>query len=491
MWCMCINVLRLSTNHRSALSVSKNSLTAAMCCAVFALSSCSYLKSPKSKVAENREVVSADYQKEIRRQLSPDVKGELKLTWGQALEQMYMSNPTLLNADFKSEDALAEKKRVFTDFIPGLTIGASDSFQVGNIEDAFKNINYRVYSYLPLGQLVKLPKNIYKQKLLFIGSELQAEHTMRQEVIALYRLFQKQYLLDLEGQAVQLENELSRGLVGLEDADAVKLREDAVKSYKDWQDKQEEWRVQVGDFFMNDYEQIKLLRGNLPGITYDPKTLDFSDTDRWGMLQLNLLALEKIAEDAKLLQTYLRYLPTPNFNVTAPSLYNETTGFGFETDDIRLGPSLNWRLDTRGAISRQLNRIKREKPLQDWRKDKRRREEVKKLLDGKDALTEVQKELYETEEVTKGYRSLVKQGLVTDPEKAVRTMRNLRLKQVVLAAKEIEICTSFWLIDETRWTATTKRWQETRKLRAERRKQTYKADKKARKAAKKAAKKKS
>lgn len=485
------SVLRLSANFKAVRkSVEISVLGTALAVAVFALNSCSYLKSPEKKVAEKRRVVSADFQKELAHQLSPGVKGEIELTWNQALEHMYMHNPTLLNADFKSEDALAEKRRIFTDFIPGLSVGASDSFQLGEFDDAFSDINYRVYSYLPLGQLVSLPKNIYKQKLFYIGSELQAEHTMRQEVIALYRLFQQQYLLNLEGLAVQLESELSRGLVGLEDAEAVRLREDSAKSYQEWQERQEEWRVKVGDFFMNDYERITLLRRHLPKITYRADELDFADTRRWGMLQLNLLALEQIAEDARLLQAYLRYLPRPNFNVTAPSLYNETNGFGFDADNIRVGPSVNWSLDTRGAISRQLNRIKREKPLSDWRKDKRRREEIKKLLDGKKALIEVQKELRETEEVMKGYRTLVKEGLVSDPEKAVRTMRSLRQKQVALAAKEIEICTSFWLIDETRWTATTKRWQQTRKLRAEKRKLAYEADKKARKAAKKAAKKK-
>lgn len=434
------------------------------------MSSCYLTTSPENRVAMNRDDVEGELIQELQRQQQVRAGEELNLSWNQALDKMYMHNPKLLQADFQVEDAVNQQKRVWTQLIPLLSVGVSDSFELDNLDDAFSDVNLRVYSYLPLGEIVRLPKNIYTKKLLYMASQLNAEQAMRQEVIALYRLFQRQYLLEMEGSAIRLEGEIAKGLIGLEDVDALKMRESYVEAHEQWQENYEAWRVEVGDFFMDDYSKIDLALKSLPKISYNPRELDFADSGRWGMLQLNLLAMEKISKDAKIIDTYLRYFPRPNFNVTAPPLYTDSATNSFDPAAIRLGPSLRWSLDTRGEVGAQLNRIKREQPLADWRDDKRTREEIKKLLDGKRALAEIQDELDKTRLVIRGYRKAVKSSLVADPQKAIATMRKLREKEVRLAAKEIEICTSFWLIDEERWTKTTKRWQESRKIRAEQRK---------------------
>lgn len=435
------------------------------------VTSCYLATSPEERVQQNRLEIEGELQDEIRSRLNSGQEGALNLNWSGALEKMFMHNPDLLQADFKVEDAINQQKRVWTNLIPLVSVGVSDSFELQNIDEAFDDINLRVYSYLPLGDLVRLPKQLYTQKLLYMGSQLSAEQTMRQQVIVLYRLFQRQYLLELEKKAIGIEGELIKGLAGLEDADALKLREEYINAYEDWETRYEEWRVEVGDFFMSDYSEIQLSYRSLPDISYEPSELNFTNSGRWGMLQLNLLALESISEDAEILDVYLRYFPRADFNVNAPPLYSESSGGSFNPSDIRLGPSLDWSLDTRGTVTDQLNRIKREKPLSDWRKDKRRREEVKKLLDGKEQLAEIQAELARLRSAMCGYKKAVKAGLVSDPRQALRKMRGLREQEIRLVAQSIEIYTSFWLIDEGRWTKTTKRWQETRKIRAEHRKQ--------------------
>ncbi|MFD2158092.1 hypothetical protein ACFSW8_04180 [Rubritalea tangerina] len=440
----------------------------------------------EERVRMNRDEIESEYLSELSfQQRGKSQGGELKVGWNQALDKMYMHNPQLLQADFKVEDAVNQQKRVWTNLIPLITVGVSDSFELENIEDAFKDVNLRVYSYLPLGEVVKLPKQMYTKKLLYMASQLSAEQTMRQEVIALYRLFQKQELLKLEYRALQLEGELTKSVAGLEDADALKLRESYLEAYEGWKDRYEEWRVAVGDFYMNDYSKVEFMVRSLPDISYKQSELDFSDSGRWGMLQLNLLALEKISEDAQILDTYIRYFPRPDFNVSAPPLYSDSGSAAFDPAEIRIGPSLNWSLDTRGVVTEQLNRIKREKPLSDWRKDKRRRDEIRKLLEGKKALREVEEELEKTQLVVKGYRKAVMSGLVADPQRAIRTMRTLREKEVRLMAKQIEIYTAFWLIDEERWTKTTQRWQKARLIRAKARKEERKREEAANKAKKK------
>jgi hypothetical protein len=126
-------------------------------------------------------------------------------------------------------------------------------------------------------------------------------------------------------------------------------------------------------------------------------------------------------------------------------------------------------------VGQQIDRLKRNKVINDWRKDKRRREEITRLLEGKEALKDVQKELGNLQIAIRGYQKAVKSGLVKDPEMAVKTMRKLRGREVRLKAKEIEIYTEFWLIDERRWAPITLRWLETSAERAQLRKKAQKS----------------
>ena len=62
----------------------------------------------------------------------------------------------------------------------------------------------------------------------------------------------------------------------------------------------------------------------------------------------------------------------------------------------------------------------------------------------------------------KEYREVVNQGLVDDLEAALRQMKSYQREEIALLAEEIEINTSFWLLDEYKWTETTKQWKRIR-----------------------------
>jgi len=102
----------------------------------------------------------------------------------------------------------------------------------------------------------------------------------------------------------------------------------------------------------------------------------------------------------------------------------------------------------------------------EWRRDKRQRDEVQRLLEGKKALTKTQYELSRLRQAVKGYQEAVLKGLIKDPQKAIGTLRKLREQEIRLLANEIEISTSFWLIDESRWRKITQSWLATREERA-------------------------
>ena len=54
-------------------------------------------------------------------------------------------------------------------------------------------------------------------------------------------------------------------------------------------------------------------------------------------------------------------------------------------------------------------------------------------------------------------------------------MRKLREREVSLKAKEIEIYTEFWLIDEHRWKPITDRWLQTSEQRKQQREKAQKS----------------
>ncbi|MFT6792841.1 MAG: hypothetical protein ACJAR1_000827 [Rubritalea sp.] len=438
-------------------------------------SSCVWMKSVDKRVKESRDSVENKYLQEVRNH-NKGVNNTLSINWNQGLEKMYLSNPSLIQADFRLADAKQRQKQVWTRMIPGLSVGLSDSFTLEDFGDAFSGSRFRINSFISLGNLIDLPQTIYTNKLTYLGSELQAENTMRQQVIALYRLFQEQRLHRIEKQALGLEFSLLESVSEVDNETYLTMKLKHEEAYETWENNIKTWETKVGDFFMDGYDTIHLDPKQIPDILYKPSELDFTDTSRWGLLQLNLLALESIAEDGRVLDAYLRYLPRANLSVTAPSIYSNSSNQSFDPALTRFGPSFNWNLDSQGYISQQLDRIKRESPLKEWRKDKRTREEVAKLMEGKEALIEVQQELVTLKSAMDVYKKAVRAGLIKDPESAVQMMRRLKEREVRFLAKEIEICSAFWLIDEQRWKPITKRWLETRKTRTEIREKNTKSN---------------
>ncbi|MGE9268927.1 MAG: hypothetical protein ACQKBY_12595 [Verrucomicrobiales bacterium] len=429
------------------------------------LSACVWMKPIDERVGEARDEVRDAYQREVIDQIGGQAGGHLNTTWSQASSLMFHHNPHLIQSDYRVLETSEQGKQIWKNMLPSVTASINDSFLLGDFDEAFSDTTFRVSSYVALGNLLQLPTRLYKQKLLYLGAQLQAEQTMRQETITLYRLFQEQRLLDLEEKALHYQGEILKVIQSADAVEQATMRLQLRNDLETHRQNVQKWRQKVGDFFMTSYSEVKLRASDLPEIRYNASSLDFTDTKRWAHLQMSLLALEEIARDGQVLDTYLRYLPTANLSVSAPPLYNNTGGQSFDVNAIRIGPSLYWNLDTRGSISQQINRLRRNEPLQEWQKDKRRRDEITKLLEGKKALADVQEELAKVRTVMEQYKLMVKAGLVKDARTAVQKMKSLRTLEVQLMAKEIDICTSFWLIDEARWSSFTKQWHQTRPVR--------------------------
>jgi len=168
-----------------------------------------------------------------------------------------------------------------------------------------------------------------------------------------------------------------------------------------------------------------------------------------------------MADDGRIREAYIRYLPSPSLTVSAPSVYSNTSNTDFNVNDIILSPRLSWRLDTTGTIGQQIKRLKREKPIQEWERQRRIKSEVQKLYQGKKALLDAENELVQIEQAKREYISLVREGLAGQSTEVIfEKLQSLYREEIELNAEIISISTSFWLLDEQWWTNHKTPWKK-------------------------------
>jgi len=226
--------------------------------------SCVWLKPADKRVKEKRDTIGQSFVEEILKQKNKTNLNELDISWQQGLDKMYLSNPEVIQADYRIEDAVESQKQIWKDFIPTATFSVSDSFQLGELGDAFSNPVYRINSFLSLGNLLDLPQDLYERKLTRIGAELNAENTMRQQVIAMYRLFQEQRLLKIQKQAIDHEGDILKGITGIEGTELLQMKLDHKEALDDWVTRERNWKTRVGDFFITGYGSINLQPESIP-----------------------------------------------------------------------------------------------------------------------------------------------------------------------------------------------------------------------------------
>lgn len=439
------------------------------------LSTSCNLTPAEERLEDKLKVVEAEYKAELKKQINGAKAVPITLTWNQALEKLFYSNPEVLRANYRIDDSREAMRAIWRTMIPSLNISISESATLEDLGALFEDTSLRVSSFVSLGNLLNLPKRLIENRVRQISVELLSEQVMRNQVIALYRLFQEQHLHDLEQQAIVYQKQLvDAEHEDTKSIDYVLAAKNIAELNEDLELKRLQWNRQVNEMFMGKYTRVRLVYSSLPKIKYSPSELDFQNAKRWGRLQLNLLAIEAIADEARFKQLFSRYYPTGYLNVSAPPLFQSNANRSFRFEDIRISPSMNWALDTRDSIGRGIDRYRREKPIRDWDRAKRRSDEVAKLLEGKLALRKVQQEFANVSEEIVEYQDLVKSGVVynIDIRESAKHIINLREKQEALRAKEIDISTSFWLLDESRWSSITKRWKKVRlKQEEQRRKQ--------------------
>lgn len=422
----------------------------------------------EERIETSRLKIEEQYLTALERKEYPGPEEKVELTWEEAIDKMMVGNTTLIQADFRIVQVEDGRKQIWRRFIPSLTASVSDSFLLGNLSDAFDSPNYRIRSFIGLGNLFDLPARFYQQKITLIGAHLNAELTFRQETVRLYRLFRQRQLLDEQREFLALEEELIREIQKDRNLRDARRLHDFERRQERWKERESQWTSQMNDLLMSKYTQIRVDIDSLPELHYTPEDLNLRDTERWGHLQLSVMAMEDLAEQGRFRDTYMRYLPRVNFNVSTPPLFTDTDGFQFDVDDVRLSSSANWRLDTRGDIGRQLERLKRNKYVNDWRRDRRQDEEVKNLLEGIEQLREVQENRRKLEEAKEFYIEWLSVESSQNPQSLIEGVTRVRELELSLREEEIKIFTEFWLFDEKNWDELVDRWVGGREKRLER-----------------------
>lgn len=224
------------------------------------------------RISEARSEIEQQYTREAKSQAANREGGTFIAGWDKASSLMFQNNPDLIRADFLVYDARQRGKRIFKNMIPTLSAGASDSFQVGELSQAFTDPNLRLSSFLSLGNLLQLPTRVYTAKLYAIGAQFSAEQTMRQEVIALYRIFQEKRLIDTEKKALDIQAEIIDVIGGADAVRQASMRLQLDKDLQDWHDRELSWRQKIGDFFMTSYSEVDLSEKTFPKSATTRKT---------------------------------------------------------------------------------------------------------------------------------------------------------------------------------------------------------------------------
>ena len=238
---------------------------------LFLFPSCTIFKSVDTRVTEARTEIEDQYKEEVYRQRMNVQGGVYQARWDKALTDLFRHNPNLIQADFRVIDTKRQGSQIWRNMIPGITAGANDTFQIEDFGDAFANTSYRLNSFLTLGNLITLPKEVYIQKLVFLGAQLQAEQAMRQEVITLYRLFEQEKLLMAEKRAIDLQGGIANSAPSADMVEIATLQLQYKADLEAWEQKEKEWRTQVGDMFMASFRQVNLSAEGLPGHPLRPQ----------------------------------------------------------------------------------------------------------------------------------------------------------------------------------------------------------------------------
>lgn len=428
-----------------------------LCCAL--LTSCQYR--PTKQIDKSLTKTTDSFLAELKKQENARANSlNEHYNWDEALVAMYTKNKNCRNASFNVDDSKTRQKAIWRNFIPGVNTSLSNSGTVDDLTSAFIDPTFRINSFLSLGNLLNLPKNIYTRKLSTIAAELTEQQTMRSQTVALYKIFEERRLWELEGEGLNLSRQLTEVVAAVDPLQAEREREGLDKKIESWEEREKTWLEKIGEFYTAHGGQVTIDQDSAPRIRYTNKDLDFYDTQRWGKLQLKLLAMQELSEDGSIKAAYLRYLPTFSLGATAPTLFSNSSNTDFDVNDISLSPRASWRLDTTGAIGHQVKRLKRDKPFKDWERERRVKSEVKKLLNGRETLLEKEREVIQLRQAKKEYLSLVREGLIQQsPEQMVDKLQGLYRKEIELEATIIQISTGFWLIDEAWWSKHKTPWK--------------------------------
>jgi len=199
------------------------------------LTCCACQQALDRKFEDHQQKVIKRTQQEVLRQTGSQSSPRKRLSWNQALLLMEKQNSSCRQAEIRVIEAQEQKKQLWKNFVPGLSVGASDSFNVSELGDAFASPSLQVNSFLALGNLLSLPRRKYQNEFLLVGAKLGESQNKRQQTIALYRLTRQGELLELERQGLAKEykffiaqaDETSRA-----QALALKKGEDQIKQWQ-------------------------------------------------------------------------------------------------------------------------------------------------------------------------------------------------------------------------------------------------------------------
>jgi hypothetical protein len=378
-----------------------------------------------------------------------------EVTWDEAWQLAERRNPRLREARASLVNADAQIDRVWLDLLPATSVSYS-------IDRALEQIvkggghgsgTLSVFAFLNIPGVVSLRMRYYSAVLSRVRMEFAYELAVREQRIALWRLF-RDYDRFRERRAWA---GYTRRLIGA----GMDFSGAALSAYlSDYALEREEQSLQSR--FGQMFGTLKCHwtpKGAAPSHDYGAAEVEgVGDAANFGLLQLQLAACELEGARLRTLGAQLAFWPDISGGLSAPPIYqtsNGNEGEKWRWENIYARASLSWSVDTRLSNLYNLAETKRQVALIRDRLVLGNQQRTQALLDARRALVAQARQAAQVERKLLALRTAPTPVTMEQFSSFATELRSLIEQRASLSAERDTLNSLFWEQDEKHWPRAT------------------------------------
>lgn len=308
------------------------------------------------KEFESEKIRRADlWQQQHSANTTPSPK--INLTWGEAVLRLRSGNDKVRAADYDRLRADENLKQIRRSLIPQLSLYASYNRALSN-GPQIDPFSFASSVFFNVPGLIGYRLRHETAQLVVIRTQLAQEAVWREKVIDLYRAFYRSAEISSD------QHLIADALNRTTGPGAEAFRRDLERRQILNTTQQVEAADKISELLGAPGTTFICAADTLPAVGYENPAVRPPIT-QLGKLTLQLSAVELVGMHARELGVDLQFWPDLNFYITTPSIYSRYGGEDrfWSSNDLFLGSSISWTLDTQGRRKSQKRVIAAETQL--------------------------------------------------------------------------------------------------------------------------------